>query len=78
MRRDGSMLRPHGAEERIVHKRIFGDNRQDSSAFMRLCNVINCVIGRFDEYVAQARGEDVEETEGERVVVPLSQPERQV
>lgn len=56
MRRDGSMLRPHGAEERIVHKRIFGDNRQDSSAFMRLCNVINCVIGRFDEYVAQAKG----------------------
>lgn len=33
----------------LVLQRIFGDSREDTTAFMRLCNVINCVTGRYDE-----------------------------
>lgn len=33
----------------MVLQRIFGDSREDTTAFMRLCNVINCVTGRYDE-----------------------------
>lgn len=45
-RREGSAMLQ---EERLLHKRLYGDWQHDSLPFMRIYNLVKCVVGKIDE-----------------------------